>query len=77
MPTIKQSQKLIDPSKLTPVQTTPVDQPPTNILPPPDYAEQSAFMISSLPGVASSLDAFTRQFYGGTRVPTFRILRSS
>jgi hypothetical protein len=76
MPTIKQSQQRIDPSRLTPVQTQPASgaQLPTNLLPAEQYTQQSAFMISSLPPSASTLDAFTRQFYGGTRVPTFRTL---
>jgi hypothetical protein len=77
MPTIRQSQQRIDPSRLTPVQPQqPAAQTLSNVLPPEQYTQQSAFMISSLPQSASTLDALTRQFYGGTRVPTFRILPS-
>ena len=31
-------------------------------------------MLSSMPLMASTGDAFQRQFYGGTNVPTYRIL---
>jgi hypothetical protein len=31
-------------------------------------------MLASMPLMASTADAFQRQFYGGSKVPTFRIL---
>lgn len=35
---------------------------------------KSAYMISSMPAMASAGDALQRQFYGNDRVPTRRIL---
>lgn len=31
-------------------------------------------MLASMPLMASTADAFQRQFYGGSRVPTYRVL---
>ena len=40
----------------------------------PVHLAQSTVMISSLPGIATVVDGITRQFYGGARVPTRRVI---
>jgi hypothetical protein len=40
----------------------------------PVHLTQSPVMISSLPGIATVVDGITRQFYGGARVPTRRVI---
>lgn len=40
----------------------------------PAHYTQSPVMISSLPGMATLVDGITRQFYGGARVPTRRVV---
>jgi len=40
----------------------------------PVHLAQSSVMISSLPGIATVVDGITRQFYGGARVPTRRVI---
>ena len=42
--------------------------------PPPDPLGRSAFMLSSMPLMASTGDAFQRQFYGSGSNPQQRIL---
>lgn len=42
--------------------------------PPPDPLTRSAFMLSSMPLMASTGDAFQRQFYGAGSTPQQRIL---
>lgn len=42
--------------------------------PPDPRTIRSPHMLASMPMIASTQDAFTRQFYGGQNVPTYRIL---
>ncbi len=51
-----------------PRQSTP-QRPPETMLP-----TRSPNMLASMPLKASTADAFQRQFYGGSRVPTYRTL---
>lgn len=58
---------------------TPVSSPFTgavNATPPaqPDTTGRSPFMAASMPLMASTGDAFTRQFYSKTGLPSQRIL---
>lgn len=71
MPTIKQSAKpnmkgwTKTPTKPPAQAQTPVPQPPP---------ERSAFMVASMPLMASTGDAFQRQFYSTQNIPAQRIL---
>jgi len=74
MPSIKQSAK-VNLNNWTPVQTDPkkggdIPAAPT----PPDPQAQSPMMLASMPLMASTGDAFQRQFYNQTGTPRQRIL---
>jgi hypothetical protein len=44
-------------------------------MPPPDKApSRHPNMLASMPLMATTADAFQRQFYGGSKVPTYRTL---
>lgn len=76
MPTLKQS-SAVNLAGWQPVATpTATAQPAkTAISSPPDSRiKRNANMLASMPLMASTNDALTRQFYGGTNVPTYRIL---
>jgi hypothetical protein len=51
------------------VPTRPPAQAPTGGTIP-----RSPYMLNSMPAMASTADSFQRQFYGGSAVPTYRIL---
>jgi len=42
--------------------------------PEPSTSDRNPNMLASMPLMATTGDAFQRQFYGGTRVPSYRIL---
>lgn len=76
MPTLKQS------SAVNMAGWQPVASPATSAQPakaalssPVDPRNtRNPHMLASMPLMASTNDALTRQFYGGVNVPTFRIL---
>jgi hypothetical protein len=81
MPNLRQSLVELDPKRYErhgtvgqsgpePFRPMPAPEPPTGIA-------RSAVMISSLPAVSTYVDGILRQFYGGPRVPTRRILGPS
>jgi hypothetical protein len=56
---------------------TPAPQPAqaaTKSSPPDPRVKRLPNMLAPMPLIASTNDALTRQFYGGSNVPTFRIL---
>ena len=71
MPSILESQN-VDLRDLHPVSNPPGGDQGTNKT--DDTSNQSPVMLSSMPLMAATADLFTRQFYGGTRVPQQRIL---
>jgi len=56
----------------SPVPRQPDSQPQKP--PEPMTPGRSPNMLAAMPEMASTADAFQRQFYGGSRVPTFRTL---
>jgi hypothetical protein len=55
----------------------PMPQPSnaTPQIPPPEKAPtRHPNMLASMPLMATTADAFQRQFYGGSKVPTYRTL---
>jgi hypothetical protein len=73
MPSIRQS-ATVNTAGWEPVAQTPNTAPDTPVLPTPDPLARSPFMRSSMPLMASTADAFTRQFYGKGSIPQQRIL---
>ena len=74
MPSIKQSAR-VDLKDWTPapadtVKGGQIPSAPT----PPDPQARSAYMVASMPLMASTGDAFQRQFYGSINTPQQRIL---
>ena len=61
---------------LTNMRQIPVPQTPDRPAAPPQdtHTGRAPNMLSSMPLMASTSDAFSRQFYGGTNVPAVRIL---
>lgn len=55
------------PSRAIPFQPMPAPEPPIAI-------RRSPVMISSLPIISTSVDGVLRQFYGGGRFPTRRLV---
>lgn len=55
-----------------PAPAKPYSAPPNP--PRPATSTRSPNMLASMPLMASTADAFQRQFYGGANVPTHRIL---
>jgi hypothetical protein len=45
--------------------------------PPPTYVGRHPFMLSSLPGIATTDDSAMRQFFGGRIAPMRRVARTS
>lgn len=74
MPSIKASSRPNlrgwQPSQLAPAGDTPKHNAPTE----PDPTERSPYMRASMPLMASTGDAFARQFYSKTGLPSQRIL---
>jgi hypothetical protein len=74
VPSIRQSAR-VNLGNWKPVEDAPqtgTDKPP---LPPPkDGTERSPFMLTSMPLMASTGDAFQKQFYGAGNAPQQRIL---
>jgi hypothetical protein len=73
MPTVKQSQNV------SMKGWNPAPKPVAGgVKPTPPYTQnpqqRSTMMLASMPLMASTSDAFTRQFYGGMKAPTFRTL---
>jgi hypothetical protein len=53
----------------------PAQPPATPSRPPePDTSTRNPTMLASMPLMATTADAFQRQFYGGANVPSYRIL---
>lgn len=75
MPTIKASQN-VDTKKLGPsiAPAATAKVPVLTSLPNQATAQQSPFMVSSMPSIASTADLFVRQFYNGSALPFSRIL---
>lgn len=69
MPNLRDSAIKLDPAKYQPVPTM---VPPAPVI--PAHLQQSSVMISSLPSISTSVDGIIRQFYGGARVPTRRLI---
>jgi hypothetical protein len=55
-----------------PVTAQPVQTPSRP--PRPDTPIRNPNMLASMPLMATTADAFQRQFYGGANVPSYRIL---
>jgi hypothetical protein len=76
MPTLKQS-SAVNMAGWQPVVASPSGSQPAKTAPatPTDpRITRDPRMLASMPLMASTGDAFYRQFYGGPNVPTFRIL---
>jgi hypothetical protein len=74
MPTMKQAANA-DMKGWAPAPTVPPIAPQRPALPNQIAIPQRLpTMLSSMPLMASTADAFTRQFYGGANVPKYRIL---
>ena len=71
MPSIRQSQN-INMEGWKP-STAPVEEPTVKNSPPSGGSSRPAFMLSSMPLMASTNDALA-QFYNGTTIPTYRTL---
>jgi hypothetical protein len=74
MPSVKQSAR-VDLQGWQPAQAAPqrggeIPSAPT----PPDPTARSPYMLTSMPLMASTGDAFARQFYGSGNNPSQRIL---
>lgn len=55
-----------------PAAKQPQQHPPTPL--EPSTSTRNPTMLASMPLMATTADAFQRQFYGGARVPSYRIL---
>lgn len=74
MPSVKQSAR-VNLNDWTPVQNDTKKGGDTPAAPtPPDPQARSAYMLASMPLMASTGDAFARQFYGAGSTPQQRIL---
>lgn len=76
MPTLKQS-SAVNMAGWQPVASSATSSQPAKTAPaaPSDpHVTRDPRMLASMPLMASTGDAFYRQFYGGPNVPTFRIL---
>jgi hypothetical protein len=80
MPSMKDSLVPLDPQRWKPVNPVhptggpePVQHGPVQ----PPHLIRSPVMISSLPGMATSTDGLTRQFYGGKNLPIRRLILPS
>jgi hypothetical protein len=62
--------KGFEPAPSTPATTAPRPSIPNPVNNPGRHPS----MLASMPAMASTADAFTRQFYGGGNLPTHRIL---
>jgi hypothetical protein len=74
MPSIAKSQRVtLDNYKPAPAPAQPAQIRPA---PPPDDDPngRSPYMLVSMPLMASTGDAFARQFYGGSNIPTIRTM---
>jgi hypothetical protein len=70
MPSIRQSAN-VDMTGWEPAPPNPRPQGMTANDPNP---QRNPAMLASMPAMASTADAFQRQFYGGANIPAFRIL---
>lgn len=73
MPTLKQS-SAVNMAGWQPVAPRAASSQPAKTAPSDPSTQRNPHMLASMPLVASTNDALTRQFYGGPNVPTFRIL---
>jgi hypothetical protein len=74
MPTLKQASNA-NMKGWQPVPAPPPQAVQKPTLPNPlNNPQRLPTMLSSMPLMASTADAFIRQFYGGTNVPKYRIL---
>jgi len=73
MPTIRASAK-VNTQGWEPAPTAVESAPQNPVSQVPDPTARSPFMLASMPLMASTGDAFPRQFYGGGNVPQQRIL---
>ena len=71
MPSIRQSQQVNMDGWTQNTAETPRTSAP---LPESDPQAKSPFMHAAMPLMASTGDAFARQFYGGGNLPSFRTL---
>jgi hypothetical protein len=71
MPSIRQSAQ-VNLKDWQPAPQTPPQERPTPA--PIDPQARSPYMLSSMPLMASTGDAFARQFYGHSNLPSQRIL---
>lgn len=73
MPSLRDSAVILDPERWRPVgkPSLPVIQPAPAL---PTHLLQSTVMISSMPGVATTVDGITRQFYAPRGLPTRRLI---
>jgi len=73
MPTIRQSAK-VSTQGWEPAPQTPATPSQTPAMPAPETNGRSSFMLASMPLMASTGDAFTRQFYSSGNLPQIRTL---
>ena len=71
MPSPKQASR-VNMAGYKPAPAQPVSTPTRP--PEPSTSLRSPNMLASMPLMATTADAFQRQFYGGANVPTYRIL---
>ena len=74
MPSVKQS-ATVNLEGWKPVETPSMQEAQRPLPPPPsDSPNRSTFMLTSMPLMASTGDAFQRQFYSRANTPSQRIL---
>jgi hypothetical protein len=74
MPSVKQSAR-VNMDAWRPVDNTPKQAEKGSSTPaPPDLNARSPYMLSSMPLMASTGDAFAKQFYSNANTPSQRIM---